>query len=494
VSGDPSVPDDGDGPSTHPRRRRALKVTLIAFATLLSLVLVAGAVVYVHIDRKISTFNDNGISAHRPPPTVQGQNILLIGSDSRAGEDSQLGGAGDEVGRSDTTLFVHVYEGGRRAVAVSIPRDALVDIPPCRLPDGSWSQPQTQAMFNAAYSVGQTPEGNPACTVNTVEKLTGMRVDHTVVADFAGFAAMTEIVGGVPVCLPNPIYQGDINPNLGSQGKMIFHEGLQNVSGAKALAYVRLRHGIGDGSDIGRMRRQQAFLASVVTKVRAEGMTPTKILPLAEAATENLTVDDGLGSARKLLAFVLSLRHMAPEDVVFVTTPWRYDGARVALVHPDVDRLWAALDADQPLSSSGKDKPRHEQRTVAQQLDSVDVPVRVLNGAGVAGLAATTAKELGAAGLEIDEVGNAAAQERTVVLYGPDQAGPARALAAAFVGARTQEVPEPGLQLVLGARHRMRGLDESVKARVEPLPESITTGSRSAATDPCTDVSYGASG
>jgi LCP family protein required for cell wall assembly len=337
----------------------------LVLAVLLVSVAGAGAVAYVRLDRSINTFSGKGISKHRPPPTVHGQNILLIGSDTRAGADQHLGGAGSAVGRSDTTLFVHIYEGGRRAVAVSIPRDALVDIPACRLPDGSWSQPEQDAMFNAAFSVGQTQAGNPACTVNTVEKMTGMRVDHTVVADFAGFAAMTDIVGGVPVCLPEPVYQGDINPNLGEQGDLVFHRGLQTVSGPMALDYVRLRHGIGDGSDIGRMQRQQAFLGSVISKVRAEGMTPTHILPLAEAATRYLTFDSELGSARELVSLVLSLRHMTTQDVMFVTTPWRYDGARVALVHPDVDRLWAALRHDEPLTPqdglSGPDKPRKQQ-------------------------------------------------------------------------------------------------------------------------------------
>jgi LCP family protein required for cell wall assembly len=351
VSGDSPTAPGGSRSSTPGRRRRALKVGAIAVGVVLVGVVSAGAVAYVRFDRSINTFSPQGISKHRPPPTVHGQNILLIGSDSREAADARLGGAGSPVGRSDTTLFVHIYEGGRRAVAVSIPRDALVDIPACRLPDGSWSQPQHDAMFNAAFSVGQTPQGNPACTVNTVEKLTGMRVDHTVVADFAGFAAMTDIVGGVPVCLPNPVYQRDLNPNLPEQGKLVFKEGVQTVSGAKALDYVRLRHGIGDGSDIGRMRRQQAFLGSVIAKVRAEGVTPTRILPLAEAATTYLTFDSELGSARKLLSLVLSLRHMSTEDVVFVTTPWRYDGPRVALVHPDVDRLWTALRHDEPLAA-----------------------------------------------------------------------------------------------------------------------------------------------
>ena len=387
MSGDsPTAP--GGGRWAPRRRRRALRAGLVALSVLAVGVAATATVAYVQLDRHINTFSGNGISKHRPPPTVHGQNILLIGSDSRQGADRRLGGDGSPVGRSDTTLLLHIYEGGERAVAVSIPRDALVDIPACRLPDGSWSEPRQRIMFNTAFSVGQAPEGNPACTVNTVEKLTGMRVDHTVVADFAGFAAMTDIVGGVPVCLPEPVYQRDINPNLGTQGKLVFHKGMQTVSGQKALDYVRLRHGIGDGSDIGRMRRQQAFLGSVIAKVRADGMTPSHILPLAEAATKYLTFDTALGSARRLLSFALSLRHMSPENVLFVTTPWRYDGPRVDLVHPDVDRLWAALLHDEPLvtaqdGKAGPKKPGGEKpngRPAKPQRDHGGLPESITQG------------------------------------------------------------------------------------------------------------------
>ncbi len=459
----------------------------------MSLVLATGAVVYAKLGGDIQTFSESGLSKHRPPETVHGQNILLIGSDSRTGRSRALGGDGEAVGRSDTTLFVHVYEGGKEAVAVSIPRDAMVDIPPCQLPDGSWSEPQYDVMFNSAYSVGQTPAGNPACTVNTVEKLTGMRVDHTIVANFAGFAAMTDVVGGVPVCVPNPIYQGDVNPNLGEQGKLIFHKGMQNVSGQRALDYVRLRHGIGDGSDIGRMRRQQAFIGSAVAKIRAQGMTPTKILPLADAAMKHFTVSPELGSTQKLMSFVLSMRNMSPDNIVFITTPWQYEGPRVALVHPDVDRLWTALQNDEPLTKSKRPR-KAETATVAQKLGAVTDPVSVLNGTTVTGLAGRTAKKLERAGLEVPVVGNATGEERTVVVYGPGQDAQAKALATAFVDAELRPGSEPGLQVVLGTQHEMHDPGAVAKAATVPLPDSITKETRSAATNPCKDVSYGALG
>jgi LCP family protein required for cell wall assembly len=211
-------------------------------------------------------------------------------------------------------------------------------------------------MFNSAFSVGDTVAGNPACTQNTVEKLTGLRIDHTVVANFAGFAALSDAVGGVSVCVPDPVYQDDLRPQMTTRGRLIFHAGRQVVEGAKALDYVRIRHGLGDGSDIGRIKRQQAFLSAMVDTIRKRGLTPSHILPLVDAATANLTFDPGLGSPAKLLSFAMGLKDLKPSDIDFVTVPWRYDGYRVAIVQPAADRLWAALRHDQPITPTGHGK------------------------------------------------------------------------------------------------------------------------------------------
>lgn len=460
---------------------------------MLGVVVAAGAAAYMKVNAGIRTFSAAGLSKHRPPPQVAGQNILLIGSDSRAGADRGLGGSGTAVGRSDTTLLLHIYAGGKRAVAVSIPRDALVDIPRCLLPDGNWSPPQHNVMFNAAYSVGQTVAGNPACTVNTVEHLTHMRIDHTVVVDFAGFAAMTKVLGGVPVCLPNPVYQGDLNPNLGSRGRRLFRAGVQRVSGRKALDYVRIRHGIGDGSDIGRMARQQAFVGSVIAKVRSQGLTPTHLLPLAEAATKYLSVDPDLGTAQKLLSFAMSVRHMQPSNIDFLTTPWRYDGPRVALLHPDVDRLWAALRADRPLTDTQQQHPSTSKTEVAKTLKTVTSPVAVLNGTTIEGLAGRTATKLRAAGITVPRVANAdtADYRHTLVEYGAAQTAQARALAAGFGDARLEPVNTPGLRVILGTAHDMQALDDVSGHQPAKLPTSITHETRSASEGPCSGVSYG---
>ena len=475
-------------------KRRVWRTVGLVLALLVAVTVTAGAVVLHKLDAGIHTFNQAGLAGHRPPPTVAGQNILLIGSDTRTGADAKLGGKGEAVGRSDTTVLVHVYEGGTRAVGVSIPRDALVDVPKCLLPDGKWSQPQPNAMFNSAYQTGQSPQGNPACTVRTVEQLTGLRVDHTVIADFSGFAKMTEIVGGVQVCLPQPLYEGDLDPNRSSRGKEIFKAGKQTVAGAKALAYVRVRHGIGDGSDIGRMKRQQAFLSQVIAKVRSQGLTPTKILPLAEAATKNFTVDPSLDSAGKLASFVVSMRNMSPDHITFLTAPWKYDGPRVALVHPDVDQLWAALRADQPLDGAGdpKKKAKAKKLTVQQALAKVKAnDITVLNGTSVSGLASKTGKDLTKAGLTVAGVGNTASRATTAVAYGPGEEAAAKLLASAFPGATIEPSDQKGLQLLVGTQHTMRAASAAAVPPKMAVPSSITKDSRTASQDACSGDSYG---
>lgn len=159
------------------------------------------------------------------------------------------------------------------------------------------------------------------------------------------------------MCLPQDIYERDLSPKRPTQGARIFVKGPQNVSGQRALDYVRLRHGIGDGSDIGRIKRQQAFVASLIKKVRSKGLNPTTLLPLADAATDAMTVDPGLGSADRLLSFVMSMKNIDLRNTKFVTVPWRYEGSRVAIVEPDADALWAALKADRTVDgedASGK--------------------------------------------------------------------------------------------------------------------------------------------
>ncbi|MFF2963580.1 LCP family protein [Streptomyces sp. NPDC057963] len=476
------------------RRRSRLRITLVIALSIFVLGAAGLGWIFLKLNGNIDTFSADGISGDRPK-AAKGENVLVIGSDARTGGNSALGG-GDkgDIGRSDTAFLLHVYADRQHAVAVSIPRDTLVTIPPCKLPDGSWTKKRTNTMFNAAYSVGQTANGSPACTQNTVEELTGLRVDHTVVVDFKGFAELTDVVGGVKVCLPQDIHQKDLNPNRSTQGRLLFSKGEQTVAGQKALDYVRIRHGIGDGSDIGRIKRQQAFVASLITRVKSDGLTPTKLLPLADAATKSMTVDPGLGSADKLISFAMSLRDIDLHNTKFVTIPWRYEGARVAIVQPDTDALWAALKADRTID--GKDASGKKGAATTSAAPSADEPpsgdgvdVAVYNGTTTRGLAARAAATLTDHGFTVTGTANASTQDHadTVIEYGPGEKNQAQSVAGLFPGAQLQSASSTGISVTLGRPYAAEG----PSAEATGVPTVVADDARSADDDLCSNLSYG---
>ncbi|WP_229378900.1 LCP family protein [Streptomyces sp. VRA16 Mangrove soil] len=483
------------------RRHRPLRLALALTASLAVLVAAGAGWLYLHLSGSIHTFSADGISGDRPAAgSSGGQNVLVIGSDARTGGNSSLGGGNkNDIGRSDTTLLLHIYADQKHAVAVSIPRDSLVTVPPCKLPDGTWTTTRQNTMFNAAYSVGSTAKGNPACTQNTVETLTGLRVDHTVVVDFKGFSSLTDVVGGVRVCLPQDVYEGDLNPHRTTRGKILFKKGEQTVSGERALDYVRIRHGIGDGSDIGRIKRQQAFMASLLKKIREDGLTPTKLLPLADAATKSMTVDPGLGSADKLISFAMSLKGIDLHNLQFVTVPWRYEGARVALVQPDADQLWAALKADRTLdgkdASGGRTSAAASPSPAASSSPSSGsgIAVAVYNGTTTTGLADTAATALKEDGFTVTGTANAASQDRTatVVEYGPGERAQAETVAARFPGAALTSTTTAGIDVVLGTDYAPSAGQGSTASPSPTAPADLAKDARSGAASPCEDLSYG---
>ncbi|MER5861864.1 LCP family protein [Kitasatospora sp. NPDC002040] len=507
------VPGRSGAPGGKKRNRKKIVAWVATGA--LALVVASGGALYLKLNGNISTFDKDGLSSDRPDaaaPDANGNtpiNVLLIGSDSRAGGNADLGGGEDGGARSDTTILLHVYADRKHAVGVSFPRDAMVPRPKCKLPNGKWTKEETSIMFNSAFSVGETDAGNPACTQNTVEKITGLRVDHTIVVNFQGFAAITSAIGGVNVCLPNPIYENDLNPKLPRKGKQIFPKGEQTVSGQKALDYVRLRHGVGDGSDIGRMKRQQAFLSALIKDVKGKGMDATTLLPLADAATKSLIVDEGLGSAAKLMSFALSMKNIDLHNIQFITAPWRFDGSRVALVHPDVEALWQALKTGKTLdgqdanaagaAASPAPAPAETAAPTAAAppaaVKGAGIKVAVYNGTTTAGLTTGAVTALKASKFTVGTVGNASTQTHatTVVQYGPGQKASAQTVAELFPGATLESSTKAGINLVLGKDYAAaNGATTPATAAVPTaIPSSIAEAARPADTAACDDVSYG---
>ncbi|GGQ02876.1 LCP family protein [Streptomyces roseolilacinus] len=273
----------------------------------------------------------------RPAPVPRGgRNILLIGSDSRAGENAEYG-QDQGTQRSDTTILLHLSARGHGVTAVSVPRDLMVEVPDCRTGAGKRSAPRF-AQFNLAFQLGGT-----ACTIRTVEKLTGIRVDHHMVIDFRGFKDMVNAVGGVRVCVREPIDDPDARLRLPA--------GPQTLDGEEALGYVRARKSLGDGSDTERMNRQQEFLGALVTKMQSNGvlLNPARLYPVLDAATRSLTTDPGLDSLKDLYDLARRLRSVPTDKVQFLTVPrkpYHADPNRDELVQPDAGRLFKRLRAD----------------------------------------------------------------------------------------------------------------------------------------------------
>jgi LCP family protein required for cell wall assembly len=296
--------------------------------------------VYWKLDHNLKTV-DLGGELTAPAQDASGaMNILVLGSDSRSGANRQLaGGATNGTARSDTAMVVHVNKAHTAATVVSLPRDTLVDRPAC----GTHS-PATGVMFNTAFEIG-----GAGCAVRTVESMTGLDINHYLEIDFSGFARLIDALGGVDVTTTIPI-----NDTLSG---LHLPAGTHRLGGDQALAFVRTRHGVGDGSDLGRIQLQQEMVKSVLKQVESVNLfsSPTKLYSIADAATSSITTDSTLGSVNSLLGFAEGLKHVKSADITGVTMPTRTapsDPNRLAVLQPQANELWAALKADQPVPRS----------------------------------------------------------------------------------------------------------------------------------------------
>ncbi|GAA3145747.1 LCP family protein [Streptomyces rameus] len=353
TAGKPVGPGAGAGASAtgdgliRRRGRRRLRNCALGAAVVLVVAAGAGWAAYAKLSANITA--DEAAAAElaryereRPTALVRGaQNILLIGSDTRAGDGN--GKYGRDLGseRSDTTILLHLAADRGSATAVSLPRDLMVDVPSCRQEDGTRSDP-VFAMFNHAFQVGGS-----ACTIRTVEKLTDIRIDHHMVVDFSGFKEMVDAVDGVEVCLREPVDD--------KAAKLKLPAGRSTLNGEQALGYVRARKSLGNGSDTDRMERQQRFLGALVNKVQSNDvlLNPVKLYPLLDAATSALTTDPELANLRGLYQLVRGLRDIPTEQVRFLTVPresYVYNANRDQLVEPEAEKLFARLRADRPVA------------------------------------------------------------------------------------------------------------------------------------------------
>ncbi|MET4702790.1 LCP family protein [Frigoribacterium sp. UYMn621] len=283
-----------------------------------------------------------------PPPDLGsfegGFNMLIVGSDTRAGQGAQFGK--DDGVLNDVTMLVHVAADQSNAVAVSIPRDMVVPIPACPREDGkgNYNAMSAQPINNTlAY-------GGLACTVLTVETLTGLDIPFAALITFQGVIQMSTAVGGVPVCINGPLidkYSGISLPKAGTY----------TLAGADALAFLRSRHGVGDGSDLGRISSQQVFLSSLVRTVKSNDTLTnfTKLYGIATAASQNMTLSNSLKNVNTMASLALVLKGIPLDRITFVQYPSTtgvggvYSG-KVAPLKDIATALFAKIKADEPFS------------------------------------------------------------------------------------------------------------------------------------------------
>lgn len=361
MSQDAFAPDHQGSPENTRRgrkrvRTRGRRIRRAVLLSVLVLVIAAGGTaywLYSRLDGNIKGVDINkALGDDRPEklPT-SGQNLLVLGSDSRAGaENKALGGGGGVSGaRSDTAMVVHVPEGRSRAVAVSIPRDTLVTRPECTKADGSTVDSANRVMFNSVYS-----QVGPACVVKTVEKISGVRIDHYLEINFAGFKDLVDAIGGVTVDVPQDIHDKSSGLDLTA--------GPHKLNGTESLSYVRTRHGIGDGSDLGRIGLQQQFLLALLSEVKSQNLlgSPANAYKIANSATKSLTTDEGLASLKSLTQFARSMNGVDPGSMETIMLPVAYDKIdpnRVVAAQPQAKTLWKAIREDAAIPESAKKSP-----------------------------------------------------------------------------------------------------------------------------------------
>ena len=364
-------------------------------------------------------------------------NILIMGTDTRTGQGGGFGNPGTTAsgrGHSDTTILLHIAGDRKSAIALSIPRDTWLTRPVCK---GTGT---TEGKFNEAFSIG-----GPACTIKTVESLTDVRIDHFVVVDFKGFIGVVDALGGVEICLKEAV--DDKN------SKLKLSKGTHLLDGETSLAFARTRKTLGDGSDISRIDRQQAFLSSVVRKATQQNVLtdlPT-LYNVLDSVTKSLTTDPDLGSVDKLKDLALSMQGLTPSKVKFVTLPWvsRGDGENVLMYEPRAEPIFQAMRKDTAWPPKSAAPDGQKPLTVAP----ADIRIKVLNGSGTAGLGAQAAADLQRLGFVVSSVATAKSSDyaQTTVLYDPAYDESARTLTyAAKAGVSNATGSGSTLTLVVG--------------------------------------------
>ncbi|QHK19199.1 LytR family transcriptional regulator [Pseudarthrobacter psychrotolerans] len=414
---------------------------------------------YLRFQSNITTAPLNAGGTAKTEDKSDRMQILILGSDTRDGANAEYGAVEDSTGygKSDVMMLMDVSADNKRVSVISFPRDLLVDIPECTDQKTKRTYPaRTGVMINEAMN-----EAGIGCAVDTVNKLTGLQIDHFMMADFNAVKELSNAVGGVDVCISDAVYDPD--------SRLRLPKGTSSVKGEMALAFLRTRHAFADGGDLGRIRAQQGFLSSLTRKIKDDGTLsdPSKMLTIADVVTKNLTVDEGLASVPSLVSIGSRLKDIDISKVAFVavpTTPAVTDINRLQIAEPAGSQLFAALRQDVDLTDPTAPTTPSPATTETPALptatapavppyDKALQPVTVANGSGIPGRSKEIVQALITGGFTQSGPLEATPVAQSVVYYGTEFADVAADVAAllGIPAAQVQLAPRvAGVQVYLG--------------------------------------------
>ncbi|MDT0117052.1 LCP family protein [Microbacterium sp. PRF11] len=279
-----------------------------------------------------------------------GVNMLLVGTDECEPDFAQYFGdrcSGDDAegNLNDVNMLVHISDAPRRVTVISFPRDLMAPMPSCTDKDGNESYASDYRQINSAYLYGGL-----SCVVQTVSELSGLDIPFAAKVSFGGVINITDAIGGVDVCIANGIkdrYTGIDWP-----------AGMRTVKGLDALQFLRTRHGVGDGGDLGRISNQQQYMSRLANKLKSEDVlsNPATLYKLASTALRNVDPSTSLTNPLTLVQIASAVKDVPFSEIVFIQYPTYTDPSNANRVVPDredAETLWAALAANQPLELSG---------------------------------------------------------------------------------------------------------------------------------------------